>query len=100
MDHCCNRKAQELAQLRARESRTLKIVLAINAVMFLIEFTAGVIARATALMADSVDMFGDALVYALSLYVIDRGIRAGAVRRWPRGSSSLHSASGSFSRRG
>jgi len=26
-------------------------------------------------MADSVDMLGDALVYALSLYVIDRGLR-------------------------
>ena len=43
--------------------------------MFVIEFTAGVAARSTALMADSVDMLGDALVYVLSLYVIDRGTR-------------------------
>jgi Co/Zn/Cd efflux system component len=32
-----------------------------------IEFGAGIVARSTALMADSVDMLGDALVYALSL---------------------------------
>jgi Co/Zn/Cd efflux system component len=39
--------------------------------MFFIEFTAGVVASSAALMADSVDMLGDALVYVLSLYVID-----------------------------
>lgn len=75
MVHCCENKANEIAQLRHRQGRVLKIVLAINAAMFFIEFTAGVIARSTALMADSVDMMGDALVYALSLYVIDRGVR-------------------------
>jgi Co/Zn/Cd efflux system component len=61
--------------LRDKQSRVLKIVLAINAAMFFIEFSAGVIASSTALMADSVDMLGDALVYVLSLYVIDRGAR-------------------------
>ena len=75
MDDCCRGKEQELAQLRGTQARVLKVVLAINASMFLIEFTAGVIASSTALMADSVDMLGDALVYVLSLYVIDRGVR-------------------------
>jgi Co/Zn/Cd efflux system component len=75
MDDCCHGKAHEIAQLRDKQSRVLKIVLAINAAMFFIEFTAGVIASSTALMADSVDMLGDALVYVLSLYVIDRGTR-------------------------
>lgn len=75
MDECCQNKADEIAKLRDRQGRVLKIVLAINAVMFLVEFTAGVIANSTALMADSVDMLGDAMVYALSLYVIDRGTR-------------------------
>lgn len=75
MDDCCQNKAQEIAQLRGKQARVLKIVLGINAAMFLIEFTAGVVAHSTALMADSVDMLGDALVYALSLYVIDRGVR-------------------------
>jgi cation diffusion facilitator family transporter len=75
MDHCCENKAEEIARLRHRQGRVLKIVLAINAAMFFTEFTAGVVARSTALMADSVDMLGDALVYVLSLYVIDRGLR-------------------------
>jgi Co/Zn/Cd efflux system component len=75
VDDCCQGKAHEIAQLRDKQSRVLKIVLAINAAMFFIEFTAGVIASSTALMADSVDMLGDALVFVLSLYVIDRGTR-------------------------
>lgn len=75
MHECCDQKADELVRLRGQQARVLKIVLLINTAMFLIEFTAGVIARSTALMADSVDMLGDALVYALSLYVIDRGPR-------------------------
>ena len=75
MDDCCKSKAHEIAQLREQQARILKIVLGINAAMFLIEFTAGLIAHSTALMADSVDMLGDALVYGLSLYAIDRGVR-------------------------
>ena len=75
MDDCCQGKAHEIAQLRDKQSRVLKVVLAINAAMFFIEFSAGVVASSTALMADSVDMLGDALVYVLSLYVIDRGLR-------------------------
>lgn len=75
MHDCCQNKTQEIAQLRGKQARVLKIVLGINAAMFVIEFTAGVVAHSTALMADSVDMLGDALVYALSLYVIDRGPR-------------------------
>lgn len=75
MEDCCQNKACEIAQLRGQQARVLKIVLGINAAMFVIEFTAGVVAHSTALMADSVDMLGDALVYALSLYVIDRGPR-------------------------
>ena len=60
--------------------RVLIIVLAINTVMFVLEFGAGMIAQSAALMADSMDMLGDALVYAVSLYALDRSLkwRAGA----------------------
>ncbi len=60
--------------------RVLIIVLAINAAMFVLEFGAGLIAQSAALMADSMDMLGDALVYAVSLYALDRSLkwRAGA----------------------
>ena len=56
-----------------RQRRVLGIVLAINVAMFLAESTAGLLAHSTALLADSVDMLGDAIVYAFSLYVVARG---------------------------
>lgn len=43
--------------------------------MFLIEGAAGVIAHSTALLADSLDMLGDALVYGFSLFVLTRSVR-------------------------
>jgi cation diffusion facilitator family transporter len=73
MKHCCEDKCTELVKLRTNQARTLKIVLAINAAMFFIEAYSGIIGKSTALLADSLDMFGDATVYAFSLYVIDRG---------------------------
>lgn len=77
MSDCCACKGKDLEQLAARadQRRVLVIVLAINAAMFLIEFTAGLIAGSAALMADSVDMLGDAMVYALSLYALGRSVR-------------------------
>lgn len=56
-----------------RQRRVLWIVLAINSGMFAVEFAAGLVAHSTALLADSVDMLGDALVYGFSLYAIGRG---------------------------
>jgi cation diffusion facilitator family transporter len=72
MDTCCEDKASELAALRQRQSRVLVAVLAINLVMFGVEFGAGLVARSTALLADSLDMLGDSLVYGFSLYVLHR----------------------------
>jgi cation diffusion facilitator family transporter len=72
---CCDDSACAVEQLQARQSKTLKWVLAINSVMFGVEFGAGLAAGSVALMADSLDMLGDALVYALSLYAVTRGMR-------------------------
>lgn len=72
MKQCCEAKATALEQLRTKQGRVLKIVLAINAGMFLIEATFGILSKSTALLADSLDMFGDATVYAFSLYVLNR----------------------------
>jgi Co/Zn/Cd efflux system component len=71
---CCASKGRELERLaqQADQKRVLQIVLAINAIMFVIEFGAGVVAGSAALIADSVDMFGDALVYGLSIYALAR----------------------------
>jgi|TARA_B100000959_G_scaffold57131_2_gene59687 Co/Zn/Cd efflux system component len=43
--------------------------------MFAVEFSAGYIASSAALMADSLDMLGDSLVYGFSLYVVSRDDR-------------------------
>jgi Co/Zn/Cd efflux system component len=76
-DDCCSNKSRDIERLarQAAQRRVLLLVMAINAAMFVIEFGAGVIAGSAALMADSVDMLGDALVYALSLYAIARSDR-------------------------
>jgi cation diffusion facilitator family transporter len=76
-DDCCADKEAELAQLatRSAQRRVLVIVLAINAVMFGVELVAGILAGSAALIADSVDMLGDASVYGLSLYALDRSLR-------------------------
>ena len=76
-DHCCASKGQELEKLarQADQRRVLTIVLIINAVMFFLEFGAGIVAGSTALMADATDMLGDALVYGVSIYALARSDR-------------------------
>lgn len=76
MDDCCSKKSETLNVLaQGDQRRVLVIVMIINIAMFVIEFAAGVVAQSSALMADSVDMLGDAFVYALSLYALSRGPR-------------------------
>lgn len=72
MADCCNDKACEIDALRGRQSSTLKIVLGINAFMFVVELTAGLLGNSISLVADSLDMLGDAMVYGFSLYVVAR----------------------------
>ena len=62
--------AQEAHQ--AREAHTLRILLGINAAMFLIELLLGWVAQSTGLIADSLDMFADAAVYGLALFAVGR----------------------------
>lgn len=72
MSSCCESTCGALAALRAKQARVLKIVLAINAVMFFVEAAAGLMTRSSSVLADSLDMLGDAAVYASSLYVLGR----------------------------
>lgn len=82
MKQCCDEKAHELAVLRNRQGRVLWIVFGINTAMFFVELVAGLLANSTALLADSFDMFGDATVYAFTLFVLNRNLtwRTRAVR--------------------
>lgn len=66
---CGTEQADEL------ERKTLRILLAVNAAMFLVEIILGWLAESTGLIADSLDMFADAAVYAISLYAVGESIR-------------------------
>jgi Co/Zn/Cd efflux system component/copper chaperone CopZ len=63
----------------AEEARTLKLVLAINAGMFVAEALGAILAQSSALLADSLDMFADAAVYGLALFGVHRA-RASQVK--------------------
>lgn len=47
-------------------------LLGINAAMFLLEICVGWIADSTALIADSIDMLADAVVYGIALYAVSK----------------------------
>ena len=75
MTSCCEDKGCEISALRERHARVLYVVLAINALMFIVEGTAGWLSHSTSLLADALDMLGDALVYGFSLFVLSRSSR-------------------------
>lgn len=75
MDECCTGKSSTLAELREKQAAILRVALVLNAAMFAIEFAAGLLAGSMALLADSLDMLGDALAYGASLYVVHRSTR-------------------------
>ena len=77
-DSCCQSKGCELTKLKKDQTQVLWAVLAINLVMFVVEFGASIQAASLSLAGDSLDMLGDALVYASSLYVVNKGRKAQA----------------------
>ena len=58
----------------AEQKTVLYWLLGINAVMFVIEMSVGVIADSTALIADSLDMLADAVVYGIGIYAVGKTI--------------------------
>ncbi|MDJ0571461.1 MAG: cation transporter [Pleurocapsa sp. MO_192.B19] len=97
-EHCCQHKAKELEKLQKRQSKVLWIILIINAVMFVVEFSGGIKAASLSLTGDSLDMLGDALVYGCSLYVIQKGKKAQARSAILKGSIMFISAIAVFAR--
>lgn len=71
MSNCCE-DGNSIAFLHVKQRGTLKTVLAINALMFVIIAIAALYGRSSALLADSLDNLGDALTYGLSLYAVSR----------------------------
>ena len=86
MTNCCNDSACEIEKLRDRQYGTLKLVLFINLVMFFVEIIAGILANSTALLADSLDMLGDSIVYGFSLYVVAKSVKWKAISAILKGS--------------
>lgn len=72
MSGCCDGGCSADALREKRQRGTLITVLGINTVMFIVIAGAALYSESTALLADSLDNFGDALTYGLSLYAVTR----------------------------
>ncbi|MES2013816.1 MAG: cation transporter [Pseudomonadota bacterium] len=70
MADCCENKSCAIDAMKAKQSKTLKIVLLINVFLFFLTAFYGLHSNSTCLLAESLDDFGDAVTYALSLYVV------------------------------
>lgn len=79
MGDCCQNKSCELETMAKDHSKVLWTVLAVNVIMFFVEAVSGIKAGSTALLGDSLDMFGDSVAYGSSLYVL-RGGAAGKAK--------------------
>ena len=75
MSACCGHDHGPFDGMSDTYKRRLWAVIAINAVMFVVEMTAGQMARSQALQADALDFFADAVTYGLSLAVIGASMR-------------------------
>lgn len=75
MGSCCGQDSGNFEGLSDDYKRRLWIVIALNAIMFVVEMGAGQMARSQALQADALDFFGDAVTYGISLAVIGSSLR-------------------------
>src|SRR6187397_2039460 len=69
--------------------RRLIAVIAINAVMFIVEMTAGQLAASQWLQADALDFLADTLTYGASLFVIGTALRTRSLVALGKGVSLL-----------
>jgi Co/Zn/Cd efflux system component len=67
--------------------RRLWAVIFINAAMFIVEMTAGHMARSQALQADALDFFADAVTYGISLAVIGASLKVRTLAAAAKGAS-------------
>ncbi|TRX57961.1 cation transporter [Thalassomonas sp. M1454] len=59
----------------AKQKHVLYWLLGINGVMFFVEISTGLYANSTALIADSLDMLADAIVYGIALYAVSKTLK-------------------------
>lgn len=87
MASCCSSSAQ--TTLDRQQRQLLWTVLVLNAIMFVVEFIAGWLADSSGLIADSLDMLADTMVYAISLYAVGKAIKYKANAALVNGSLQL-----------
>ena len=83
---CCD-KAHDPHRGNEGYRRVLWAVLAINAVMFVVEVAAGLAAGSASLQADALDFLGDAGNYAISLFVVGMALRYRAMAAFLKGAT-------------
>ena len=88
MAGCCGQNAQ-FDGVSKDYKRRLWLVIALNAIMFAVEMTAGHMAKSQALQADALDFFSDALTYGVSLAVIGASITVRTMAALGKGISLL-----------
>src|SRR5215470_9897309 len=89
MAECCCTPSLNLDPHRGNQAyrRVLWAVLAINAVMFLVEIGAGLAAGSASLQADALDFLGDSANYAISLFVVGLALRYRATAALVKGAT-------------
>ena len=72
--HCCHDATCSAPAVDPRFRKALWVALVLNAVMFVVELGASWTSGSVSLLADSIDFFGDAGNYAISLAVLGMGL--------------------------
>jgi len=85
MSGCCEDKTFD--GVSPAYKRALMAVIAINAVMFFVEMSAGLMSGSQALKADALDFAGDTATYGLSLFVIGASLKTRARASLIKGAS-------------
>lgn len=83
---CCHNQ-MPFDGMSAGYRRRLIAVIAINAVMFVVEMTAGQLSGSQVLQADALDFFADSLTYAASLWAIGMSLRTRSLVALAKGAS-------------
>jgi Co/Zn/Cd efflux system component len=74
--HCCSSHCSASPTIDPRYRKALWVALALNAAMFVVELGASWTSGSVSLLADSIDFFGDAGNYAISLAVLGMAMAA------------------------
>lgn len=84
---CADDATQEPLRVDATFRRILWVALIVNGIMFGVEAVAGLISGSVALQADALDFFGDAVNYAITLFVLGMALQTRAKAALFKGAS-------------